>query len=288
MAWSNGLAHWIDGDTALISVAFSWKIAEARRLAEYYKSKAYRVRVGGTILHFPQNRKSFEGLAEMGGEADALAHHNSLATIASRGCPVGCWFCVVPLVEGKSITLIPDFVPRPILCDSNLSALPVEYQEHIIRRYQETGIPLLDANSGFEPMTFDRETYLRWKSINRGAWRFAFDEMKEEEQVRRMADIVKDEIRQRKRVYVLIGNEPIAACHERVQKVIEWDCEPHCQAILPLNALSRDSFKILHDWDVRKLKDFMRWANTWLWKSVPLKEYKPRINDQPVFASAAL
>lgn len=288
MAWSNGLAHWIEGDTALISVAFSWKITEARRLAEYYKSKGLRVRVGGTILHFPQNRKPFDGLAELGGEVDALAHHNPLATIASRGCPVGCWFCVVPLVEGRAFMLLPDFTPRPILCDNNISALQVEYQEYIIKRYQETEIPLLDANSGFEPMTFDQGTYLRWKIINRGAWRFAFDKTKEEEQVHRMAGILKNEIHQRKRVYVLIGNEPIAACYERVQKVIEWGCEPHCQAILPLNAATRDSFKILYDWDARKLKDFMRWANTWLWKSVPLREYRPRVNDQPAFVDSVL
>jgi hypothetical protein len=63
---------------------------------------------------------------------------------------VGCWFCIVPKIEGSDFTFDWDFQPAPVLCDNNLSALPVEYQEHIIRRYQETGVRLMDAQSGFE------------------------------------------------------------------------------------------------------------------------------------------
>ena len=72
---------------------------------------------------------------------------------------MGCWFCIVPPMEGREFTLIPDFTPRPVLCDNNLSALPAEYQDHIIDRYSKAGVPLLDANSGFEPATFDDEVY---------------------------------------------------------------------------------------------------------------------------------
>jgi hypothetical protein len=194
----------------------------------------------------------------------------------------------VPKIEGKAFTLIPDFIPRPILCDNNLSALPVEFQNHIVKRYVETDTQLLDANSGFEPSTFDDGTYARWKQINRGAWRFAFDEMKEADAVERMARILRNEPASKKRVYVLIGNETIAQCYERVQKVIEWGCEPHCQAILPLNALDRHAYKILHDWDVIKLQDFMRWSNRWLWRSVRLWEYSNRRNEAPPFTRSML
>ena len=80
MPWSDGLAEWTEGDTAYLSIAFTWK-----------------------------------------------------ATFASRGCPVGCWFCIVPKMEGKAFTLLPDFPVRPILCDNNLSALPVDYQRFVDR-----------------------------------------------------------------------------------------------------------------------------------------------------------
>jgi hypothetical protein len=45
-------------------------------------------------------------------------------------------------------------------------------------------VPLLDANSGFEPRTFDEEVYARWRVINRGPWRFAYDDQAERADVR--------------------------------------------------------------------------------------------------------
>lgn len=42
----------------------------------------------------------------------------------------------------------PDFPIRPVLCDNNLAGLDPAYQDYIVRRYQETGVPLRDANYG--------------------------------------------------------------------------------------------------------------------------------------------
>ena len=274
MNWSGGMASWIVGDTAYISVVFSWKLPYAYQLAVWHRVQGYKVRVGGPAVWI--RPKYFEHVAEVGGEVDAITHHNPKATIASRGCPVDCFFCVVPTMEGKEFTLIWDFVPRPILCDNNLSALPVEFQEHIIKRYQETDTPLLDANSGFEPHSFDEDTYHRWKAINRGSWRFGFDEMGEADDVKRVLEILKDVSGNRKRVYVLIGNEPIESCHERIRKVIEWGGEPHCQPMMALNTLVKRPM-IKYDWTEQKLKDMARWANRWLWRSMSFEDYKPRI-----------
>lgn len=285
MSWSNGLAEWVEGDTAYLSVVFTWRLPEVYSRIVWYRSQGLRVRVGGpAIWSHRAYAKNLSGIAEIGGEADALVHHNSQATIASRGCPVGCYFCIVPKMEGKTFTLIPDFVPRPILCDNNLSALPVEYQNHIIRRYQETETPLLDANSGFEPKTFDADTYTRWKVINRGAWRFALDEMRELEDVRRMMGILKDVPPSKKRVYVLIGNEPIQSCYERIMKVIEWGGEPYCQPLLRLNTLDRNDYWVRYDWTPTKLQDMARWVNRWLWRKVKIWEYAGRKNESPIFA----
>jgi hypothetical protein len=46
--WVKGVAHWREGDTALISVAFTWRLPEARRLAEYYRAiGCTKIRIGG-------------------------------------------------------------------------------------------------------------------------------------------------------------------------------------------------------------------------------------------------
>lgn len=218
--WVKGVAHWREGDTAFISVAFTWRLPEARKLAEYYRAiGCTRIRCGGPGTF---TRKAYvQEFAEIGGSIpDALARHNPNATRASYGCPVGCWFCIVPKMDGKTFTLMPDFPVRPVLCDDNLSALPAEYQQHIVNRYIAAGIPLLDANSGFEPKTFDSEVYARWKPIMRGPWRFGYDENTEGEEVRRVFAMLKDLPGKKKQVYTMIGHEPFAVCMDRIQRVI--------------------------------------------------------------------
>ena len=271
-------------DRVYLSVIFSWHAPTAREVAMRVKGVS-DVECGGPGMFALGNWwKRETGLDYHSGLDDRFEHQpgDYKMTFASRGCPVGCWFCIVPKLEGTDFTLYWSFQPAPFLCDNNLSALPVEFQEHIIRRYQDTETKLLDANSGFEPHTFDEGTYRRWKPIVRGPWRFALDTMSELEDVRRMMEILKDEPQSKKRVYVLIGNEPFEQCYERIMKVIEWGGEPHCQPVIKLNALEKKPM-VKFNWTEQKLHDVARWANRWLWRSIPLAEYKPRQNE-PAFA----
>jgi len=270
MNWSKGLAEWIEGDTAYISVVFSWRLPEAYQRAVWLSSQGYKVRAGGPAT-FARPRY-LEDVADLGGTVDALIHHNPDATMASRGCPVKCYFCIVPNMEGIEFTLLPDFTPRPILCDNNLSALPVDYQEYIIEKYTKSGVRLSDCNSGFEPRTFDSDTYNRWRQIYKGRWRFGYDENSEGVYVKRMTVILKDEKQWNKRVFVLIGNEPFESCYERIMKVIEWGCEPYAQPMIALNSLTKKPI-IRYDWTPQKLKDLARWTNRWNWRYFPFSEY---------------
>lgn len=255
-----------------LSVAFTWRLPDAYQRAVFYREQGMTVVAGGPALF---KRAAFlSGVAEVRRDLpDAVRRHHPMATVASRGCPVGCWFCIVPAMEGREFTLIPDFPVRPILCDNNLSALPKEYQEHIIARYKATGVPLLDANSGFEPATFDDAVYARWKPINRGPWRFACDETKEMPDVLRVLHMLKDEPRKKKRVYVLIGNEPQEACIARLRQVIDHGGDPHVQPLMKLNALDRKPW-VRFDWTRQRLTDVARWANRHLWKYTSLDDYK--------------
>lgn len=271
--WVNGLAEWIDGETAYLSVAFTWRLQDAYQRAIWLRMEGYRVRAGGPGIF---TRKHFlSEVAEIGGDApDAIARHNPMATIASRGCPVGCWFCIVPKMEGRSFTELPDFPVRPVLCDNNLSALSPEYQRHIIARYKAAGVPLLDANSGFEPRTFDDEVYARWREINRGPWRFAYDDQAERPFVERVMQMLKDVSPRKKQVYVLVGNEPKAECLERINQVIAWGGEPYVQPFMKLNALVKRPH-VRFDWTERELKRVQRWVNGRFWKYTTLADYDP-------------
>lgn len=281
--------QYADGDPGLfggqpthvwLSVIFSWHAPLAADLAWRYKPYA-DVACGGpgmfTLGHWWQ--------AQTG-----LVCHRGLDTrfeqqpgdyrmvFASRGCPVGCSFCLVPRLEGTTFTLNWAFQPASVLCDNNLSALPVDFQEHIIQRYRTTGIRLQDANSGFEPRTFDADTYHRWKSLLRGPWRFAYDTTDEGTAVERMMAILAPESPRKKQVYVLIGNESPEACHARCQQVLAWGGEPYVQPLLPLNALSRYAYKLAHGWTAQALRDTARYYNRHLWRAIPFSAYCPRRN----------
>jgi len=281
----------LDADLVCLSVIFSWHAPVAREIALRMKANA-DVWCGGpgmfALKKWWNDQTGLEIVKGLDSRFDTQ-QGNYKMTFASRGCPVNCSFCIVPRLEGIEFSFFPDFQPAPILCDNNLSALPVEYQEHIIKRYQDTGVRLLDANSGFEPRYFDEGTYKRWKPILHGPWRFAFDEMREHDDVKRMMDILRNESKSKKRVYVLIGNEPVESCYERAMKVIEWGGEPYCQYVLPLNWLG-DTTKIRprYNWTYQLGRDFMRYFNTYGWRSYPLSEYEPRKHQVLPFAEIAL
>lgn len=274
--WIGGLASWDEGDTLFLSVAFTWELDRAYSMALFAKALGKRVIAGGPALFLVKMQHILTDVAEIGADyPDAVAKHNPMATFASRGCPVGCGFCIVPAMEGKEFTLIPDFQVRPILCDNNLSALPADYQQHIIDRYYAAGVPLLDANSGFEPQTFTPDVYARWAPLvnaGRGPWRFAYDETNEREDVLRVMRMLEDEPTRRKRVYVLIGNEPQSECMNRIKEVIDAGCEPHVQPVMKLNALAKEPW-VRYDWTAQKLRDVARWANGFVWKRAPFEEY---------------
>jgi hypothetical protein len=279
-------------DLVCLSVIFSWHAPLARQIALRVKGDA-DVWCGGPgmyMLHHWWKRET--GMTAQRGVDDRFERQRGdyRMTFASRGCPVGCYFCIVPRMEGKTFTLYSDFQPAPVLCDNNLSALPVEFQEHILRRYQETGVTLLDANSGFEPRSFDAETYLRWKPVLRGPWRFAYDETSETEDVHRMMSLLKEVSARKKRVYVLVGNEPVEACYARAQRVIEWGGEPHCQYVLPLHWLGDpQELKPRFDWTYQKGKDFCRYYNRpGIWRAIPIWEYSNRKGEAPPFREIAV
>ena len=84
--------------------------------------------------------------------------------------------------------------------------------------------------------------------------------------------MLKAEAPKRKRVYVLIGNEPIAACLERVCEVIAWGGEPHVQPYMKLNALERKPDPRF-DWTPQGLTDRARWAHRRLWRYMDFSDY---------------
>lgn len=276
-------------DLVAISVIFTWHAPIAREIAWRVSGKA-EVWCGGPGIFLLQEWwKRETGLDAHAGLDPRFEHQpgSYRMVFASRGCPVGCFFCIVPKLEGLKFTLNWGFKPVPILCDNNLSALPPHFQDHILSSYEESGTRLLDANSGFEPKYFDHSTYYRWNQQLRGPWRFAFDQMPEWRSVQRMMAILRAEPARKKQVYVLIGNEPIDSCYERAMKVIEWGGEPYCQPEMALDTLTKDP-KVRHDWTAESVKDLARYFNRRLWRKMPIGDYMPRKFEKNPFSGLVL
>jgi hypothetical protein len=282
-------------DLVCLSVVFTWHAPLAAKVANMVKANSEVWCGGPGITHLAEWWKEQTGLTCTIGLDHRFERQrgNYKYGFAARGCPgMGtedrpkpCWFCDVWKIEGTKYTYDWQFQPTPILCDNNLSAQPDLYQWYTIEKYKRSGVRLLDANSGFEPATFTEDTYFNWKPILRGPWRFALDVMRELPDVKRMMGILKDEPKSKKRVYVLVGNEPIAACYERAMFILDNGGEPFCQAVMAHDTLTKEPL-IWHDWTRKKLEDFCRYFNRFLWRYVPLSEYRYSPTKPPTFAGS--
>src|SRR3990167_1510524 len=86
--WVNGLAEWIEGQTAYLSIAFTWRLPDARARAIFHGACGLHVRAGGPAL-FTQ-RHFLDDVADVTGEfPDAIVRHHPQATIRKPRVPGG-------------------------------------------------------------------------------------------------------------------------------------------------------------------------------------------------------
>jgi hypothetical protein len=184
-------------------------------------------------------------------------------------------------MEGWKFTLYTDVTPAPIILDNNLSALPRDHQELIVRKTLEAKFPIVDANSGFEPRSFRPDTATRWKQLPLKAWRFAYDELAERPAVLRTMKILDDAgiSRKSRHIYCLAGNEPIEECETRVKEIQSWSSMPIVQRRRPLTYMS-GPLPVLHDWTEQTLIDFQRWGNRLSGGNIKFSDYRRGLKDR--------
>ena len=71
--WVDGLAEWTENRTAYLSIAFTWKLREARDRARSYRALGYQVIVGGPALFLPSWREYIKADVDCIGEAGGLS-----------------------------------------------------------------------------------------------------------------------------------------------------------------------------------------------------------------------
>jgi hypothetical protein len=277
-------------DLYCFSCVFSWHLPDLVRMVQFAKLFG-EVWIGGPAVTFhPDNARYVEretGIAPHTGLDDRFEQEPGTYPMVyfSRGCPAytaACGVCPVPRIEGNAFRYYPDAAPARMLLDNNLSALPAEYQDHIIARYKADyrGRGLVDANSGFEPHSFNQDTLRRWREFPLAFWRFGYDDLSERNEALSMLNLLNcyGYKGQKVRVYTLIGNEPIQYCYQRVREVIgpkrlEPLAHPWPQRLKPLNYLG-GPLPTKFDWDEPTLIAFQRFFSiAGLWKRMEPREF---------------
>ncbi len=274
-----------DHDLFCFSCVFSWHLPRLVDMVQQARDTGAEVWIGGPAVTFSKKNAEYverrTGVKPSPGIDERFEREPGEYPMVyfSRGCPAytpACGNCPVPRIEGNEFRYYPDATPAPLLLDNNLSALPDDYQEHIIRRYANHK-GKVDANSGFEPHTFTVDTLKRWERFPLSCWRFGYDDLTERTEALRMMKLLRDHGHEgeRVRVYTLIGNEPKEACHQRVREVIENGCHPWPQRLRPLDWLGPDgTLPCRHDWDEPTLIAFQRFYSLrGLWNQMKPEEF---------------
>lgn len=274
--WGDGLAIWTDekAHVAYLSVVFSWKLPDAYQRAVWYTQQGYFVRAGGPAVL--ANPDWLRPVAAIGGEVDALPHHNPNAVFTSRGCSRECEFCAVPIIEGPLVEL-EDWPARPVVCDNNLLACSVKHFERVIERLA----PLqdVDFNQGLDARLLLPYHAKLIATLNLKAVRLAWDNKALEKSFLKAftmlteAGITADKIH----VYVLIGwkDDPQDALY-RLSTVRRLGAWPNPQRYEPLGALVKNSY-VGPGWTDAELKRFMRyWANLAAVGHIPFDQFRHR------------
>lgn len=288
MPWSNGIAEWIEGDTAFISAVFSWNAQNAYSICIYYKQLGYKIRCGGqAIWQFPQMFSEFD----TSGSVDALPHHNPNATFTSRGCIRKCSFCLVPKLEGKLIEL-DDWPVRPIICDNNLLATSQAHFDKVIDRLITGNVKGIDFNQGLDARILTDHHAKRFAELPRDTIiRLAWDHTSLEDVfMSAFEKLVTAGVRlQQIRVYCLIGykDTPEDALY-RLEKIQKLGALPNPMRYQPIDTLRRNSY-VGQGWSSILLAKYMRyWSNLKLFRNFTFEEYtlsKRAINqDESLFS----
>lgn len=189
-----------------------------------------------------------------------------------RGCSVGCWFCIVPKVDGEAMVEYTDSCPARVIVDDNIVRYSQAHQERIVEQTLRANLRRIDINSGFDPAVFTQWHYDLYSQLDLQYWRTAYDTLSEGPQVERMLGLLSEMAVTSRRipVYMLAGAEPFEQSMMRARQIVAWGGEPRVQMFKPLNWMGRRSDPWVHPkhgWSQRQVVNFPRYWYSYKWRS---------------------
>lgn len=227
------------------------------------------------------NPDALKDVAELGGEVNALIHHNPDATYTTRGCIRRCSFCAVPKLEGPLRELDDDqWEPKPIICDNNLLAASVTHFDHVIDRLLEAKVVGVDFNGGLDARILTEHHAQRIAELPKATMKLAWDNIKDENRFLRTHSIlIKAGIKAKAiHVYVLLGfkDTPEETLY-RLKKVMSLGSWPMPMRYQPLNSKHKNEY-VSPNWTATELQRYMRyWARLMYFRHIPFEEWDTKI-----------
>jgi len=266
-------------DKFYFSVVFTWDIPKMIQAVNLVRSWGKEVEIGGpaaTFMHTYINK--YTGIEPHLSLDDRFEHvpGDYQLTFTSRGCPHKCQFCGVRKVEPCSIEY-DDFPMAPMIGDNNILATSWEHQELVVNKLVNYSREI-DINSGFDVRFFQEKHFRLYKRLRLEYWRFAFDTMEVETDVRRVAAMLRADGLDRHQVifYCLIGFPGTTPdeCFYRLETVRELGMAPYPMRFWPLNALKRDY--VAPGWtDDLLSRMVMYYVTPYVWMSDTFENFRP-------------
>ena len=233
-----------DWDKFYFSVIFTSDIPRLIRAVNHVRLWGKDVEIGGPAATF---------MARFIERETGVAPHRGLdprfeyvkgeyrATFTSRGCVRKCLWCGVKNVEPEMIEY-DEFPLAPMILDNSILSTSWEHQQLVVNKLLDYGGPV-DINSGFDVRLFDEKHFGLYGRLNLTCWRFAFDSMDVEHDVRRVAAMMRAHGLDRHHVtfYCLIGfpGTTPEECLYRLTTIVKLGMNPYPMRFFPLNRTDR-------------------------------------------------
>jgi len=280
-------------DKVYFSVIFTWDLPDMIRQVCMVRAGGKEVEIGGpaaTFMHKYIHTQT--GIEPHRGLDERFEHIPPLSwlkdyrpkltggdykmTFTQRGCPHRCAFCGVKKVE-PDLLEYDDFPLAPMIGDNNILATSWKHQELVVNKYADFRGEI-DINSGFDVRFFTEEHFKLYSRLRLKYWRFAFDSLAVEDDVLRVAAIMRSNglDRHHVTVYALIGfpGQTVEECLYRLRTIIELGLNPYPMRFWPLNSLNRKY--VVPGWSENLLQRMVAYFQTpYLWKSVTWENYRP-------------
>lgn len=269
-------------DLIAISVIFSWDLPKALAWGQQVACELW---MGGPAIsanaHYVQRQLPHAKIT-IGPDPRFERQSGDYKWVRwGRGCSVGCWFCIVPKIDGTAMLEYVESTPARVIVDDNIIRYTREHQERIVEQTLQAGCTKIDINSGFDPAVFDLWHYQLYNKLDLQYWRTAYDTLDEGPQVERMLALLREHGVSSRRipVYMLAGAEPFEQSMMRARQIVAWGGEPRVQMFKPLNWMSARSEAWMHPkygWTRRQTVNFPRYWYSYRWRTETWEDWLAR------------